>query len=70
MPEGNVILYVCSLCKKFRLIPCGIFIEFSVNHDVEVTRLSLPCATGMRVAWLQEFALHRSLREADILPTR
>jgi hypothetical protein len=70
MPEGNAILYMCSLGKKLRLIPCGIFIGFSVNHDVEVTLLFLPCATGMRVAWLQAFALHRSMPEADISSTR
>jgi hypothetical protein len=70
MPEGNAILYVGSLCKRVRLIPCGIFIDFSINHDVEVTRFSLLWATGMRVAWLQEFALHRGMREADISSTR
>src|ERR1700741_5504579 len=65
-PKRDVIFDVLSGIFRVRVIPCRVFVHFSVDDDVVITRRTLPTADSVGVARLKVFFVDRVRREIVI----
>ena len=65
-PKRDVIFNVLRGVFRARVVPRRVFVHFSVDDDVVITRRALPTADRVRVARLKIFFADRARREIVI----
>src|SRR5215510_3866801 len=63
LPKRDIIFDVLRGVFRVRIKPCRVFIHFSIDDDVVITRRALPAADRVGVARLKVFFVDRVRRE-------